>query len=157
MSRMKTFFKYFLMVVAFFIFSNIMIHALLKVSYTDIKDYEIDVNDLFVEVKEAKASNRNGNINGIVKNNNDTAIENKYLKISMLSNHGKVLGEKYVKIDKIEPKQMREFEVKFDYDNVKSFKIELSDTAPYDPSIPEMIEMLKNNTNGITTDIISFK
>ncbi len=152
MDRMKTFFKYFLMVVLFFVFSNIMTRAFLKVSYSDLKDYEINVEEFFVEVTEAKASDRDGYIYGIIKNNTDNTIENKYLKVSMLSKYGDVLGEKYVEINKIESQQRKKFEVKFDYDKVKSFRIEVTDTKPEEVDIWQMIV---NNTNDYTTKLMN--
>lgn len=144
MDRMKTFLKYVIILIAFYFFSNIMINAFLKVSYSELKDYEINTTPLFVDVTKAEASNRNGYINGIVKNNSDKVVENKYLKFSMLSKNGNVLGEKYVKIDKLEVNQLKNYEVKFDFDNVKSFKIELTDSKPEDISF---IELLKTNIN----------
>ncbi|MBR2240470.1 MAG: FxLYD domain-containing protein [Clostridia bacterium] len=149
MSRMKTFFKYFLIVVLFYVFSNIMINAFLKVSYKDLHGYQINVDNAFVDVTEAKASKRNGYINGIIKNNTDKTIENKYLKVSMLSKNNNVLGEKYIKIDKLEPEQLRKFEVKFDYDNVKNFKIEMTDTKPEEV---DFIELVKTNAKDLVSN-----
>ena len=146
MSRMKTFLIYLLLFVGFFIFSNVMINAFLRVSYTEVKDYEIDVDELFVDVTEAKVSQRDGHIYGIVKNNKKETIENKYLKVSMLDKYGNVLGEKYVEIDKIEPEKVRKFEVKFDYDNVKTFKIEMTDTKPEEV---DLWQLIKQNANDI--------
>ena len=51
MSRMKTFFKYALVVILFYIFSNVMINAFFKVSYTNITNYDINVTEAFVDVK----------------------------------------------------------------------------------------------------------
>ena len=150
MSRMKTFLKYLMIVIAFYVFSNIMISAFLKVSYTDMHDYEINVDQVFVDVSEAKTSKRNGYIKGIVKNNTDVTVENKYLKFSMLSKNGKVLGEKYIKIDKIEPEQLRKYELKFDYDNVKTFKIEMTDTKPEEQ---DFIELVKTNAKDLYNNI----
>ena len=116
MSRMKTFLKYAILVILFYVFSQIMINVFINISYTDIKDYQIEPNDIFVDVTEAKASNRNGTIKGIIKNPTENTIENKYLKISMLSKYGNVVGEKYVKIDKINSEQLLKFEVSFDLD-----------------------------------------
>lgn len=149
MSRMKTFLKYVILLLLFYVFSNIMINAFLKVSYTNVSDYDINVSEAFVDVIEAKVSNRNGYINGIIKNNTDNVIENKYLKFSMLSKNGNVLGEKYVKIDKIEVNQLRNFEVKFDYDNVKTFKIEMTDTKPEDI---DFMELVKTNVNDLISN-----
>ncbi len=146
MSRMKTFLKYLMIVIAFYVFSNIMINAFLKVSYVDMHDYEINVDQVFIDVSEAKTSKRNGYIKGIVKNNTDVIVENKYLKFSMLSKNGNVLGEKYIRIDKIEPEQLRKFELKFEYDNVKSFKIEMTDTKPEEQ---DFIELIKSNAKDL--------
>ena len=151
MDRMKTFFKYIILIALFYVFSNGMINAFLKVSYKDIKDYEIDVQQIYVDVTEAKASKRNGYINGIIKNNSDVVIQNKYLKFSMLSKNGKVLGEKYIKIDSIEPEQLRKFEVKFDFDSVKTFKIELTDTKPEDI---DFLELVKTNAKDLVSNTI---
>lgn len=151
MSRMKTFLIYLLLVIAFYVFSNVMINAFLKVSYTDVRNYEIDVEELFVDVTEAKVSRRDGYIYGVIKNNRKIIIENKYLKVSMLNENGNVLGEKYVEIDKIEPEQLRKFEVRFDYENVKNFKIELTDTKPEDIKLWELIKINASDWVSIIT------
>lgn len=140
MKRMKTFLMYLILLIAFYVFSNLMINAFLKVSYYDMHNYEINVDNLFVDVSEAKASRRNGHIYGIIKNNEDITIENKYLKVSLLSKNGVTMGEKYIKIDKIEPEQLRKFELNFDEDNVKTFKIEMVDTKPEEEDFSELIK-----------------
>ena len=150
MDKMKKFFVYFLVFIAFFVFSNLMIKAFLKVSYSDMHGYEINVNSdqLFVDVSEAKSSKRNGYINGIVKNNGDSVVENRYLKVTMLSKRKISMGEKYIKIDKTEPKELRKFEIKFDYDNVKTFKIELVDSKP-EGKEENFVELVKNNAKDL--------
>lgn len=151
MDRMKTFFKYFLIVVLFYVFSNLMINAFFKVSYKDIKG-DINVIDVYVDVNEAKATSRNGYIKGIVKNNSEKVIENKYLKVTFLSKNKNSLGEKYIKIDKIESQQLRNFEVKFDYDNVKSYKIELTDTKPEEV---DFLELVKTNAQDLVSNTLN--
>lgn len=152
MDKMKKFFKLFLAFALLFVFSNLVINALLKNSYTKIKDYKIDVTGLYVDVTEAKASNWNGNVKGVIKNNTDEVVENKYLKISFMSKRDRLIGEKYIKIDKIEPGQVRKYEVDFDYDNIKTFKIELTDTMPEGVSF---IELVKENVKDISKDILN--
>ena len=65
------------------------------------ENYRIEFQQPYVDVKEAKASKRNGYIKGIVKNNTSNVIENKYMKVSLLSKNGVCLGEKYIKIEKL--------------------------------------------------------
>ena len=113
-----------------------------------IKDYEINVSEIYVDVTEAKASSWSGSIKGMVKNNTNEVVENKYLRISMLSKNRRILGEKYVKIDKIEHNQLRKYEVEFDYDNVKTFKIELTENKLEEISF---IELVKTNVNDLLT------
>lgn len=151
MDKMKKFFKLFLAFALLFVFSNLVINALLKNSYTKIKDYNIDVTGLYVDVTEAKASNWNGNVKGVVKNNTEEVVENKYLKFNFMSKKDCLIGEKYVKIDRIEPGQLRNFEVDFDYDNIKTFKIELTDTMPEGVSF---IELVKDNVKDLTREMV---
>lgn len=151
MDKMKKFFKLFLAFALLFVFSNLVINALLKNSYTKIKDYNIDVTGLYVDVTEAKASNWNGNVKGVVKNNTEEVVENKYLKFNFMSKKDRLIGEKYVKIDRIEPGQLRNFEVDFDYDNIKTFKIELTDTMPEGVSF---IELVKDNVKDLTREMV---
>jgi len=141
MARMKTFFKYFLALVIFYIFSNLMISAFLKISFTELKDYEINTEPLYVDVTEAEASNRNGHVYGIVKNTSESVIENKYLKFSFLSKNGNILGEKYVKIEKLEVNQLKKYEVSFECSDVKSFRIDLVDTKPEDIKLIDLIKV----------------
>lgn len=151
MDKMKKFFKLFLAFALLFVFSNLVISALLKNSYTKIKDYNIDVTVLYVDITEAKASNWNGNVKGVVKNNTEEVVENKYLKFNFMSKKDRLIGEKYVKIDRIEPGQLRNFEVDFDYDNIKTFKIELTDTMPEGVSF---IELVKDNVKDLTREMV---
>ena len=150
MDSMKKFLMYALILIAFYIFSNLMINAFLKVSYSDMHGYEINVdfNQLYGEVSEAKSSTRNGYINGIVKNNSDTNIENKYLKVTLLSKKKVVIDKKYIKIDKLEPKEVRKYEVKFDNDNVKTFTIELVDEVPEEEQY-NFVELVKDNAKEL--------
>lgn len=150
MAKMKTFLKYVIILILLYVFSNILIDSFFKVSYTKVTNYEIKVEQPFVDVTEAKVSKRNGYINGIVKNNSNKIIENKYLKFSMLSENNNVLGEMYVKIDRLEVNQLKNYEVKFDFDNVKTFRIELTDSKPEDI---DFIELIKTNAQ----DLISTK
>lgn len=141
MARMKTFFKYFLALVIFYIFSNFMISAFLKISFTELKDYQINTEPLYVDVTEAEASNRNGHIYGIVKNTSESVVENKYLKFSLLSKNGNILGEKYVRIDRLEVNQLKKYEVSFECSEVKSFRIDLVDSKPEDIKLIDLIKV----------------
>lgn len=140
MDKMKKIFKYVLFVLLVYLLSNVITNAFIKTSFKNMENYSIEFKQPYVDVKEAKVSKRNGYIKGIVKNNTSNVIENKYMKVSLLSKNGICLGEKYIKIEKLEIAQLRNFEVEFDHDNVETFKIEIVDTMPEEEDFWQLIK-----------------
>ena len=102
-------------------------------------------------LQKPRRQNGDGNIKGIVKNNTEQVVENKYLKISVLSKNNRMLTEKYVRIDKLEVGELKKFDVSFECDNFKTFKIEYTDTMPEGISF---IELIKENVKDIGKDVL---
>ena len=125
MSRMKTFFIYFLIFIGFYIVSSLLIDAYIKTSYYKISSYEINVDKASVTIMSAKASKDDGHIKGKIYNNTEENITDKYMKVELFSDNNISLGKEYVKIDELNPKDIKDFKINFTYDNVKSFKITL--------------------------------
>ena len=105
MARMKTFFIYFLLIVLFFIFSQIMIYIAINTTF-QYKNIEIKTN-IPMEV-EVQATSINGYAKGKVINNEENEILNKYIKVECYSKHDTLMGTKYIKIDKIGAKEEKE-------------------------------------------------
>ena len=78
MARMKTFFIYFILIVAFFIFSQVMIYIAINTTF-QYKNYELRTN-IPMEV-EVQATSINGFAKGKIINETENNIENKYIKI----------------------------------------------------------------------------
>lgn len=125
MDRMKTFFKYLLIFVAFLIISNIIINAYITTSYYKITNYDIDVKEATVTIMTAKASKDDGYIEGKIYNNTKEEIKNKYMRIELFSGNNVSLGTKFVKIESMYPEEIKDFKIRFTYDNVKSFTIKM--------------------------------
>lgn len=125
MARMKTFFMYFLILVAFYIISNFLIDSLIKTSYSKITEYEIDVKEATVTIIEAKSSKDDGYIEGKISNPTKEDILNRYMVVELFSENNVSLGTEYVKIDRLKKEAIKDFKVRFTVDNVKSFKITL--------------------------------
>ncbi len=125
MSRMKTFFIYFLIFIGFYIVSSLLIDAYIKTSYYKISSYEINVDKASVTIMSAKASKDDGHIEGKIYNNTEENITDKYMKVELFSDNNISLGKEYVKIDELNPKDIKDFKINFTCDNVKSFKITL--------------------------------
>lgn len=132
MSRMKTFFKYFLAIVIVYILVDIGSFYVLKSTYLT-KDYSTQESILDVEVTEAKATYINGYINGTVKNNTDVQVANKYLKIDIYSERGVLLGTKYVKLNDLNPGESASFSSSFNYNRIDNMKISLIDGSELPP------------------------
>ena len=132
MSRMKTFFKYFLAIVIVYIVVDIASFYILKSTYLT-KDYSTQESILDVQVTEAKATYLNGYVNGIVKNNTDAQVTNKYLKIDIYSKRGVLLGTKYVKLNDLNSGESASFSSSFNCYQIDNVKLSLIDSSELPP------------------------
>mgnify|MGYP005778438197 CR=1 FL=1 len=126
MSRMKTFFKYFLAIVIVYILVDVISFYLLKSTYKT-KEYSVENSILDIQIDEAKATLVNGNIKGKVKNNTDVNVSDKYLKIDSYSKREVLLGTKYVKLKDLKPGEETDFTSSFNYEQIDNIKISLID------------------------------
>ena len=133
MSRMKTFFKYFLAIVVIYIIVDIASFYILKSTY-DTKDYSVENSILDVEITEAKATYLNGNIKGTAINNTDVPTTNQYLKIDNYSKRGVLLGTKYIKLTDLNPKEQESFSSSFNYEQIDNIKISVIDGSELPPA-----------------------
>lgn len=124
MARMKTFFIYFLLIVLFFIFSQIMIYFGLNTTF-NYKDIEIRTT-LKMEA-EVQATSVNGFAKGKIINNTENELVDKYIKIDCYSKHDVLMGTKYIEIDKLGAKEEKEFEVHFNFNKVDRAVIDVVD------------------------------
>ena len=127
MERMKTFFIYALCVIAFFIFSQIMIYFSIHTTYHT-KAYEVKTSvPITVEVQ---ATSVNGVVRGSVLNNTQETIENQYLQMDFYSKQDNILGTKYVPISHLEVGNEQEYEMKFNLSRVDHVVLDIVDTIP---------------------------
>lgn len=122
MARVKTFFIYFILIVAFFIFSQVMIYIAINTTF-QYKSIELKTT-IPMEV-EVQATSINGFAKGKVINNTGNEIQNKYIKIECYSKNDTLMGTKYIEIDKIGTKEEKEFEVHFNFNKVEKAVIDI--------------------------------
>ena len=127
MSRMKTFLIYLLVVVAVYFFVDFASFAYIKTSYEDLQNFSINMENPKIKITDSKATYINGYIKGYLLNNEEYTIDKKYVKFEFFSPNNVFLGKKYVKLENFKPNQEKEFEVRFNLENVKSYKISLAD------------------------------
>lgn len=123
MARMKTFLIYFLIFLAIYFGGQLLIDAYIKTSYYKIESYDISEDQITVTIMSARASKDDGFIEGKISNGTDTKSQNKYMKVELYSEGNVNLGEEYVAIGEMNPKDIKDFKVTFTCDNVKSFKV----------------------------------
>lgn len=122
MSRMKTFGKYVLWIVLFYIFSNILIFLGLNSTYKNIDIKGTIPEQIKVDVAEATLVN--GRIEGSILNSED--ISNKYIKFNFYSDTGNLAGFKYIKVSDCKDNN---FEFYFRLNYIESYSVELVDEA----------------------------
>lgn len=122
MSKMKKYMRYFIVFLAFYFLSNILIVYLMKTTYQP-KKYSIDSNlSPKVEIDDFKATVTNGYVKGKITNDTMEEMFGKYLKLDFYSKNGVNLGTKYVEINGLKPGETMDFTTSFNYDNVNSMK-----------------------------------
>ena len=118
MSRLKTFGKYILWLVAFFIFSRILIFIGLNNTYNNIelKGYIPEE----VSITSAKATA----VNGEIKGSFSEKIKSKYIKFNFYTDIDTLAGSYYISPSELENNN---FEFYFRLNYVESYSIELTD------------------------------
>lgn len=124
MARVKKFFIYFLIVVAFFLFSQVVIYIAINTTY-EYKSIELKTT-IPMEV-EVQATSVNGFAKGKISNQTEKEIQNQYIQIQCYSKHNVLMGTKYIEIDKIGAKEEKEFEVRFNFNKVDKAVIDIVD------------------------------
>ena len=110
MSRMKTFFKYALWIIGFFILSLILENGYLNKMYVPIEGLKQvtmqmasgDEASLEIETLEAKASNVNGTLKIKITNTSGKFLEKCYAQIELINSQDQVAAIKSVSLENFE-------------------------------------------------------
>ena len=126
MDRVKQFGRYALMVIVFYIISDVLIYFGLIGMYKNFSG-EIITETPIVEVSEAKATKQSGFVKGKIKNNTESKIEEKYIKVDLFSERDTYLGSKYLKVQNLDVNQEISFETQFEFSNIYRYEISVVD------------------------------
>ena len=146
MGRLKTFRTYIIWIVAFYIFSSVMIYIGLNATYKNI----LQKGNLpeQVNVDLAQATKVNGRIYGEVTSTIKNDLNGKYIKVEIYDKDVEVVGQKYLKIEGTNINEPKRFKVNFVTEGVKSYKIEILDDTP---ELQEQIEKAKSLWENVFT------
>ncbi|MEE0865869.1 MAG: hypothetical protein U0L98_03630 [Clostridia bacterium] len=127
MDRMKTFLKYAIWGILFFIFSEFLISVGLNSSYKKMSaTYDINTTKE-VEITEAESTLVNGKVKGKIKYDEEQDIEGKYLRMDFLSKRDNVVGTKYIPITANKENPVQDFDAFFELQDVTSYKTSIVD------------------------------
>ena len=138
MDRMKTFLKYALWLILFYIFSNLMIYLNLETTYQNIGRKD---NISQITVYQAQATKINGRLKGNIYNNAENKIKNNYLRIDLYSERDNYLGSKYIDVSNMRDNETRNFEVYFKIQDVDYYEMKFTDEKE-EGELPEMLKDL---------------
>lgn len=125
MSRLKTFAKYAIWIILFWILSDILIYYGVNSTYKNLKiKNEIPSQ---VTIKNAEATKVNGRIKGTIANKEDSDISGKYLKIDLYSDNGNLLATEYEEIGNLRTNEVKSFETYFKMQDVKQYEVNIVD------------------------------
>ena len=142
MSRMKTFFKYALWIIGFFILSLILENGYLNKMYVPMEGLEEgtmqmasgDEASLKIETLEAKASNVSGTLKIKVTNTSGKFLEKCYAQIELINSQEQVAAMKCVSLENFQPDESRIFTIKFKANNIESYRVYLVEVPVEDRS-----------------------
>lgn len=126
-NQVKNVKRWFIWGVLLFIFVTVCTIICVRSMYQPIKNYEIQADVPVVNVEEAKKTNANGYIKGIVINNSEEDLKGKYIKFTFYTKNNVDVGNEYVEIGDLKPQESKTYEAKFRYANVERFVITISD------------------------------
>ena len=116
MNTVKTFIKYIIWIILFWILSDFLINVGLKSTYKEMQKVEQIPSG--IQVKEIKSTAVNGKINLIV---NSTNLSGKFIKVDLYSSKDNLLGTQYLEIGEIKENQTKEIDIYFLLDIIQMF------------------------------------
>lgn len=122
MDRIKTFAKYAIWIILFWIFSDILINIGINTTYKDVQAKEAIPQG--IEIQQMQATKVNGRMRIAVR---DQSLSGKYLKISLYSDIGNELGVEYLEIGDLKENEIKSIEKYFKIVDVKSYEVSVVD------------------------------
>lgn len=125
MNRLKTFAKYAIWLILFWILSDILIYYGINTTYKDIARKNEISNQIVVN--NAEATKVNGRINGTVTNSAENDLSGKFLRVDLYADSGNLLGTNFLEIGNMGTDETKNFETYFKIQDVKAYDITITD------------------------------
>ncbi len=127
MGRLKTFRKYIIWFILFYLFSSLMIYIGLNATYKNI-DAKEDIS-CQIKIDLAQATKVNGRIFGEVTSSDENNLEGKYIKVQIYTKKGNLAGVKFMKIENTTVNEPKKFVTYFTAENIASYTVDIVDDS----------------------------
>ena len=124
MNRLKTFAKYAIWIILFWIFSDFFINMAIMTTYKSIDLVGDKPNGIIIS--QMQATSVNGRAKILV---NDSGLSGKYIKLDLYSDIDNHLGTQYIEIGNVAPGETKEIDTYFKISQVKKYGVSIQDTA----------------------------
>lgn len=123
MDRLKTFLKYLIVFVAFYIFTDVLTSIALSNNYKIMQCAEFDSGSYIVETQNAKSTSVSGYIDGTIKLKPEYENPEKYLEFDFYSKYGNLMGRKYLDLSDKDLTSEQPFKINFDFDDILKYEV----------------------------------
>lgn len=124
MDRVKTFAKYALWIILFWIFSDILIYVGINTMYKDME--RIGSIPAGIQIQEVQSTKVNGRIKLTAEGED---LSGKFIKVDLYSSIGNLLGTQYLEIGDLGENEIKNIETYFKISETKSYEISVVDEA----------------------------
>ena len=164
MDRMKTFLIYVLVLVGFFLLSNVLENRALLSMYSTISGeidcfYEGTESDFDIQNFNAKSCNINGYMSFDFVNTTGKHIDKCYIKINLYDQQDLLAHTEYVEINDMKPDESRKINIKFNANHIKRYDISVVQNIPDKTNILNILgwEIDLTNVGGLGIDLTKVK
>lgn len=144
MNRMKTFLKYLIAIVLLYFISNFLISYFLESNYKSLESSKIETENYDITIKEAKATNANGQLSGQINKKEDASESNEFLKVDFYNKRDNLLGTKYIDVSNLHSGESKDFNVDFNYQDVSKYVVTTVEEMPN-----KLVEISKSEYFGL--------
>lgn len=127
MEKIKEFFTYFLIFIAFYIFATVLTNFAMRERFNNIDNIKIDITSPKITVEESKSTNSRGYVKGNIVNDTGEHIKDKYLQFDFYNKNGAYIGTEVQEIKYFNVEEKVNFDIQYNYKNVNSIEISFVD------------------------------
>ena len=142
MERLKTFRKYIIWIILFYLFTMLMTYIGLNSTYKEMEKNTETPSQVKIDI--AQSTKVNGRIFGEITSTEENDLNGKYIKIQIYDRRNELIGAKYLKIEDVKINEPKKFVSYFTAENVESYSVDIvDDSTELQNEIKSMAELFK--------------